>query len=383
MSRVVIVTRLLFGPVPAGDETTHLSYAALEAPEEPLEGIGGMHGPREREGFAEDERATHAPDHHHHRRHARETDHAHPHHHRPFDRAAGHHHRPHVKEPADAFLTPYDRRLTDTPHEKEPAVAHEGTSRAFKNRNPGNIKYGQFAKDFGATGKDEKGFAIFPSNAAGEKAQRALWNTSGYSDLTIGDALSQWSAGGYRGLPGFDSSKRWGDLSPDQQQNLLNAQREREGWFGDSAAAGPGRFNFMHGQFGGVGQNLTTITTKNGQHVTVNKKSAPHFLGFLNALEDAGAPIGPGSLGGYNPRQKTHGGGWSQHAFGNAIDINQRGFGLVTPAMRDWAASHKAELAAAGARFGIKSGGEFGDFGHFEWGGGGGPDQAPTRKAEK
>jgi hypothetical protein len=144
-----------------------------------------------------------------------------------------------------------------------------------------------------------------------------------------------------------------------------------------AVGGGPGKFNFMHGQFGGIGQNLTTITTKNGQHVTVNKESAPHFLGFLNALEDAGAPIGPGSLGGYNPRQKTHGGGWSQHAFGNAIDINQRGFGIVTPAMREWALSHKSELAAAEARFGIKSGGEFGDFGHFEWGG------SPTREAKK
>jgi hypothetical protein len=221
---ITLKTNLLFGPAPEGE--THMSFASLETPEESPE---GMYGARQYPPLApEDDFARPLPDHHR-RPHARVTDHHHRphahetaplaparpqpwadgHHHRPFDLTTGHHHRPHVKEAADAFLSPHDRRLTDTPREKEAAAAHEGTSRSFRNRNPGNIKYGQVAKDFGAVGKDEKGFAIFPSNAAGERAQRALWNTGGYSDLTIGNALSRWSAGGYRSLPGIDSSKKW------------------------------------------------------------------------------------------------------------------------------------------------------------------------------
>jgi hypothetical protein len=35
---------------------------------------------------------------------------------------AAHHHRPHKKEAADAFLTSYDRRLTDTPLKSEPGM---------------------------------------------------------------------------------------------------------------------------------------------------------------------------------------------------------------------------------------------------------------------
>ena len=135
MPTIVLTSRFKFGPDPAGQ--THLSYASLEAPEDAPDGIAGMYG----RDYAPDEReAPHAPEPgHHHRPHARHTGHHHRphkreleesprrkprpdmgHHHRPFDRMAGHHHRPHEKRPADEFLTPYDRRLTDVPLEDKP-----------------------------------------------------------------------------------------------------------------------------------------------------------------------------------------------------------------------------------------------------------------------
>jgi hypothetical protein len=72
-------------------------------------------------------------------------------------------------------------------------------SRSFLNNNPGNIRYGEFARAHGATG-EAGGFAVFPNEAAGTSAQRALWGTSGYANLPLGQALSRWGTGA---LPGF------------------------------------------------------------------------------------------------------------------------------------------------------------------------------------
>jgi hypothetical protein len=259
MTTIVLTTNLLFGQRPRGE--MHLSALETGAPEA-LDGIGGMYAPRE--DVEPDERPPHAPDHHHHRPHARKTDHHHrphehetaparsrprtepgPHHHRPFDRMAGHHHRPHVKEAADAFLTPHDRRLTDTPQEKEPAARHG--SRPVRNRNPANIEYGHFARAHGAIGTDGR-FAIFPDEATGRAAQRALWNTGGYSNVPIGRALSRWGTGP---LPGVDSSKRWSELSPDQQQALLDAQSRQEGWSGDESTGTGNLTPEHHGRYRG------------------------------------------------------------------------------------------------------------------------------------
>ena len=49
-------------------------------------------------------------------------------------------------------------------------------NRGQRNHNPGNIEYGQFAKDHGATGSDGR-FAIFPDAATGYKALDALLAT--------------------------------------------------------------------------------------------------------------------------------------------------------------------------------------------------------------
>jgi hypothetical protein len=52
-------------------------------------------------------------------------------------------------------------------------VVGPGT-RADRNNNPGNIKYGEFAKAQGATGADREGFAIFPDRETGYKAAENL-----------------------------------------------------------------------------------------------------------------------------------------------------------------------------------------------------------------
>lgn len=47
------------------------------------------------------------------------------------------------------------------------AAAKQALTRGIRNNNPGNIKYGAFAKSMGATAADSAGFAIFPTANAG------------------------------------------------------------------------------------------------------------------------------------------------------------------------------------------------------------------------
>lgn len=46
--------------------------------------------------------------------------------------------------------------------------------RNLRNSNPGNIRYGDFAKSHGAIGQDKEGFAIFPDAVTGSKAMTSL-----------------------------------------------------------------------------------------------------------------------------------------------------------------------------------------------------------------
>jgi hypothetical protein len=71
---------------------------------------------------------------------------------------------------------------------------------------------------------------------------------------------------------------------------------------------------------GGVGQHLTKIVTAGGHKMTVNAEAAPHFKQFVEDLEHRGYNIR--DLGSLAIRGKRGGGGMSEHAFGNAIDIN-------------------------------------------------------------
>lgn len=128
-----------------------------------------------------------------------------------------------------------------------------------------------------------------------------------------------------------------------------------------------GKANFMHGQYGGVGQNLTTTTLASGKKLTVNAAAAESFKGFVDELEGAGYKIR--SIGGYSMRGKRKGGGWSQHAYGNAIDINpdknaQDGTGRT---------DMPANVRDMAAKYGLSWGGDwskkYNDPMHFEWNG--------------
>lgn len=263
-----------------------------------------------------------------------------------------------------------------------------GGSRSWRNNNPGNLKYGEFARAQGATGQDERGFARFPDYATGRKAMENLLFGPRYAGagLSVSGAISKWApssdgnntaayAANVARAIGVDPNTPLSQLTPEQRAKMLDAMQKHEGWqpgavgrntAGQLTGAPVGGANLMRGQYGAPGTNLTTITTASGKKVTVHSAAAPYFKGFLDDLEAQGYQIN--SLGGYNMRNKAGGGGISQHAYGNAIDINPYAnpFGrrLVTdmpPNIRDLA--RKWNLRWGGDWNSVK------DAMHFEWNG--------------
>jgi len=66
-------------------------------------------------------------------------------------------------------------------------------ARNWRNFNPGNLVYGEFAKQNGAIGSDGR-FAVFPDMETGQKAQEALlWGSDKYKGLTLKEAIARYA----------------------------------------------------------------------------------------------------------------------------------------------------------------------------------------------
>ncbi|CAM3270716.1 hypothetical protein JHFBIEKO_4803 [Methylobacterium mesophilicum] len=125
-----------------------------------------------------------------------------------------------------------------------------GGSRAWRNSNPGNLKDGPFARRMGATGRDAGGFAVFPNDATGRKAQESLlFNSDRYKNLSIRDAIARYAPGSDGNDPssyaaqmaraaGVGVDTKLSDLTPDQRSKFLDAQRDKEGWRAGTVAGG-------------------------------------------------------------------------------------------------------------------------------------------------
>lgn len=147
--------------------------------------------------------------------------------------------------------------------------------------------------------------------------------------------------------------------------NLVNESEAARGATSDAISGDTprGSANHMRGQYGAAGDNLVRIETPSGKTAQVHKDAAPSFQGFLSDLEKSGYKVN--DLGGYNHRNIRGGSGLSQHAYGNAIDINpaqnpQYGGTNMPPNVSDMA-----------AKWGLSWGGDWSsryrDPMHFEW----------------
>ena len=121
------------------------------------------------------------------------------------------------------------------------------------------------------------------------------------------------------------------------------------------------------------GADLTTITTEDGRRLTVHKDAAPSFKRFIDQLETRGYKVN--SLGGYAARgNRSDPSRLSEHAFGNAIDINPS-----TNPFRSDKTDMPADVSRMAAENGLSWGGDWRhkDNMHFEWRG-----VRPWEKAE-
>ncbi|WP_322977439.1 hypothetical protein [Acinetobacter pittii] len=115
----------------------------------------------------------------------------------------------------------------------------------WRNRNPGNIEDGKFAKSRGhvdlseATGNGgSKRFAAFPTFAAGRKAKKELlFESSGYKDLDMMAAIEKYApkhenntrAYQQHVLKAVGSNKRMRDYTPEEREKFMNAVEQKEG----------------------------------------------------------------------------------------------------------------------------------------------------------
>jgi hypothetical protein len=98
-----------------------------------------------------------------------------------------------------AYAMGFDPRTGQKIPEKDmvepPQGGPQASTRGIRNNNPGNIRYGDFARRHGATGQDANGFAIFPDASTGLRAIND--NLTSYGRMGVNTPYSiahRWSA---------------------------------------------------------------------------------------------------------------------------------------------------------------------------------------------
>jgi tape measure domain-containing protein len=183
-------------------------------------------------------------------------------------------------------------------------------------------------------------------------------NGLNFADIGKGlPALNSFQGGALQGMAGFTGL-------PTSGANLMSKNMDT---FGDPRASG------------WKDSNITSIMASNGMTVQVHKAAADAFKGFLDELMASGYKVK--SVGGYSLRDKVSGKGLSEHAFGNAIDINPE----QNPYGKSLVTDMPANIREMAAKHGLSWGGDWNsvkDAMHFEWKGGASPgtrqEQAPA-----
>jgi hypothetical protein len=245
-----------------------------------------------------------------------------------------------------------------------------GGHRNWRNNNPGNIMYGDFAVSMGAIGTDGR-FAIFPDMEMGYKAADALMKSKNYQNLTIGDAIKKWAppsendTGAYQRTfqkAGFDMGAKYSDMAPAMQRKYLETKMQMEGGkagqvvsgSAPATATGPEPHGPVSGAGGSTGKpEMSRISSKSGKSTMVNAKVAGRFQSLIDYLDSVGYDIN--SLGGYNDRNIAGTGQKSVHARGGAIDINPGANPMGSQLITDM----PANIAAIAGNLGLGWGGNW------------------------
>lgn len=105
-------------------------------------------------------------------------------------------------------------------------------TRSDRNNNPGNIKYGSFAKSIDPNvKKDKDGFAIFSDPTIGHSAMYSLFTGKGYNNMTVKDAITKWTGGKPYDLQGLGdlNGRKVSDLKPEELGNVMDYMQKGEG----------------------------------------------------------------------------------------------------------------------------------------------------------
>jgi len=122
-----------------------------------------------------------------------------------------------------------------------------GGTLSWRYNNPGNIKYGKFARSHKAVGRgwgSHGGHAVFPDYKTGRWAKKVLLFTPvrKYYNLTIREALSYYAPRGDNNNPdryarfivnrtqGVSLETRLRNMNDMQQEQMLTAMEKFEGW---------------------------------------------------------------------------------------------------------------------------------------------------------
>ena len=136
----------------------------------------------------------------------------------------------------DAIAHNYDVVYTRADGNK---FRRSGGTRAWRNNNPGCLRYSDFSITQGAIGR-AGGFAVFPDEQTGVRAIGALLKSKNYKNLSIAQAIFKYApphennTAGYnatlRRLTGLDTSIKLSQLNDEQIMRVVNAIRVVEGW---------------------------------------------------------------------------------------------------------------------------------------------------------
>jgi len=111
----------------------------------------------------------------------------------------------------------------------------QGGSAAWRNNNPLNIKFGNFAKGYdafkGSKATDGGDFAAFKNSETGLKAARDLLRSKNYINLSLEKAMRRWSGNGYGAdvAPSL-KGKTTGQMTNSELDQLIKSMSRREGW---------------------------------------------------------------------------------------------------------------------------------------------------------
>ena len=112
-------------------------------------------------------------------------------------------------------------------------------ARNWRNNNPGNLEYGQWARSYGAIGTDGR-FAVFPTLDVGMQAKEGLVFGKNYINLSIRDAIEKYApsienntnmyVSQITNATGANANTILRDLNPQQRKAMLDTITKVEGF---------------------------------------------------------------------------------------------------------------------------------------------------------